>query len=372
MADLEGQMRVVVGQRPDYLTVLVGGNDLCTDTVAQMPSVTDFGTQFAAAMTTLTAGSPNTKVLVVSIPRVTQLWELFKSSISARLGVEPRQDLPVPARQPDVRRQTADVVRRAQVAQRNIDYNAKLAEICANYAQCRFDGNAVYNVVFAKADVSGDYFHPSITGQAKLSAVTWAAGYWPNGGPVTDTAPTAAFTASCTGLDCTFDASGSTDDHGIAAYGWTFGDGATGTAVTASHTFATAGTYTVTLAVTDSAGQTGTAAKAVTVTAPTGAVHLADATGTATPKKSGWTATISVSVKNGAGVVVEGATVSGTWSTGGSGTCVTSITGDCSFSANVSRKTTSVTWTVGDVAAAGYVYDASANLGSPVTITAAP
>ncbi len=140
-------------------------------------------------------------------------------------------------------------------------------------------------------------------------------------------------------LGCTFDASGSTDDHPIPAYSWTFGDGATGAGVTASHTFATAGTYTVTLAVTDTAGQTGTVAKAVTVTAPTGAVHLADATGTATPRKSGWTATISVSVEDEVGGVVGGATVSGTWATGGSGTCVTSIRGACSFSANVSRKT---------------------------------
>ena len=229
---------------------------------------------------------------MVSIPRVTQLWELFKSSFSAQAssGAPAGSASPCsPTRPP---RRPADVARRAQVAQRNIDYNAQLAEICADYAQCRFDGNAVYNVVFAKSDVSGDYFHPSIAGQAKLAAVTWAAGYWPNGGPATDAPPTAAFTASCANLGCTFDASGSTDDHGIAAYGWTFGDGATGAGVTGSHTFATAGTYTVTLVVTDTAGQTGTVAKAVTVTAPTGAVHLAIATGTATSRKSGWTATI--------------------------------------------------------------------------------
>jgi PKD repeat protein len=333
--------------------------------------VADFGAQFTAAMTTLSAGSPNTKVLVVSIPRVTQLWELFKSNLSARFIWSAGRICQSLLANP-TSTQATDVARRAQVAQRNIDYNAKLAEICAKYAQCRFDGNAVYNVVFAKADVSGDYFHPSIAGQAKLSAVTWTAGYWPNGGPVTDVPPTAAFTASCTGLVCTFDASGSTDDHDIAAYGWTFGDGATGAGVTASHTFATAGTYTVTLAVTDTAAQTGTVAKAVTVTAPTGAVHLASATGMATPRKSGWIATISVWVKDGLGGRIGGATVSGTWSTGGSGTCVTSITGDCSFSANVSRKTASVTWSVGNIAAAGYGYDPTANVGSPFTITAVP
>ena len=34
---------------------------------------------------------------------------------------------------------------------------------------------------FAVADVSPvDFFHPSLSGQAKLAAVTWAAGYWPS------------------------------------------------------------------------------------------------------------------------------------------------------------------------------------------------
>jgi PKD repeat protein len=369
VADLDGQMRVVVGQRPDYLTVLIGGNDLCTDTVAQMTSVADFRAQFTTAMTTLTAGSPTTMVYVVSIPRVYQLWELFKSSFSARfvwsLGSICQSLLANPTST-----QSADVQRRAQVAQRNLDYNTTLAQVCAQYAQCRFDGNAVYNVAFAKSDVSPDYFHPSIAGQAKLAAVSWTAGYWPNGGPAPDAPPTAAFTASCVNLVCTFNASGSTDDHGIASYGWTFGDSATGTGVLASHTFASAGTYTVALVVTDTAGQTGTVAKAVTATAPTAAVHLASATGSAAMRKSGWTATVTVSVNDGAGTMVGGATVTGAWSTGGVGTCVTDANGSCSFSANVSRKTASVTWTVSSIAAAAYAYDASKDLGSPVTIEA--
>jgi hypothetical protein len=37
----------------------------------------------------------------------------------------------------------------------------------------------VFNTAFATSDVSTrDYFHPSPTGQAKLAAVMWSAGYW--------------------------------------------------------------------------------------------------------------------------------------------------------------------------------------------------
>ena len=187
---------------------------------------------------------------------------------------------------------------------------------------------------------------------------------------MTDVTPTAAFTASCVNLGCTFDASASGDDHGITAYSWAFGDGGTGSGVSASHTFGATGAYTVTLVVTDTAGQTGSVAKPVTVTAPTAAVHLASATGSATQRKSGWTAIVTVSVMSGTGRTVAGATVAGAWSTGGTGTCVTTTAGSCAFSVNVSRKSTSVTWRVSSVGAAGYTYDASANVGSPVIIPA--
>jgi serine protease len=100
--------------------------------------------------------------------------------------------------------------------------------------------------------------------------------YVPNsGGTPVDNPPEAAFTFSCTGLTCSFDAGGSTDDRGIAAYGWAFGDATGGSGATVSHSYAAAGTYPVTLTVTDTVNQTDTATQNVTVstdgtTAPCG------------------------------------------------------------------------------------------------------
>ena len=52
-------------------------------------------------------------------------------------------------------------------------------------------------------------------------------------------APVASFTATCTGLTCSFDASASTaPGSSITSYSWTFGDGNTGTGVTATNTYA--------------------------------------------------------------------------------------------------------------------------------------
>jgi len=80
----------------------------------------------------------------------------------------------------------------------------------------------------------------------------------------TNAPPTARFTFNCTALTCSFDGSGSADPDGsIASYTWDFGDGASGNGATVSHSYGRAGSYTVTLTVTDSGGVTATDSKAV-------------------------------------------------------------------------------------------------------------
>jgi PKD repeat protein len=57
----------------------------------------------------------------------------------------------------------------------------------------------------------------------------------------------ANFTASCNGLTCSFN--GSSSGGAPSSYGWSFGDGSSGTGVNATKTYAQAGSFNVTLTV---------------------------------------------------------------------------------------------------------------------------
>lgn len=102
-------------------------------------------------------------------------------------------------------------------------------------------------------------------------------------------APVASFTATPTSgkapLTVSVDASASTDDDGtITDYAWDFGDGATDTGVTASHVFATAGSYVITLTVTDDGGAQNGTTETITVVvnqAPTAIASGSNTTGKA-------------------------------------------------------------------------------------------
>jgi aqualysin 1 len=117
-----------------------------------------------------------------------------------------------------------------------------------------------------------------------------------DGGPAANQPPVANFTFSCSGLTCSFDGRGSSDPDGsIASWAWTFGDSSTGSGSTTSRTYATAGTYSVLLTVTDNSGATGSSTQSVTVsdTPPPPPPAGFSLSGTASKEKGAWATALS-------------------------------------------------------------------------------
>lgn len=175
MSDAIDQARRAVAQNAKYVTFLMGGNDVCTSSVDTMTPVDEFRSQLRSALAELESGLPaGAHVFVASIPNVYRLWQLFHDdpvATSVWSTAHICQSMLSP--------QNTEADRQA-VLDREMAFNDVLAQECSAYADCRFDGDAVFGFDFARSDVSRlDYFHPSLSGQASLARITWAASWWP-------------------------------------------------------------------------------------------------------------------------------------------------------------------------------------------------
>lgn len=142
----------------------------------------------------------------------------------------------------------------------------------------------------------------------------------------TNTAPVAAFTATpASGMEpllVMFDASASHDSDGqivSSSYNWNFGDNTTGSGVTVGHTYTAAGSFTVTLTVTDNAGATGTTSQVISVTsnvAPVAVISVDRSTGAAP---------LVITANANASSDADGTIVSIAWAFGDGGTATGAV-----------------------------------------------
>jgi lysophospholipase L1-like esterase len=177
VSELPGQASDAVARGAGYVTILIGANDACTSTEAGMTTVEAFTADFSSAMSTLDPDGRGVNVFVTSIPDIKRLWEVGKVSGSARYAwstyniCQSMLDNPTST-------DPADVDRRNRVRQRVVDYNTAMENACAQYTNCIYDDNVVFNYDFELSHLSGwDYFHPNTTGQNILAEQTWAVGF---------------------------------------------------------------------------------------------------------------------------------------------------------------------------------------------------
>jgi lysophospholipase L1-like esterase len=208
MEHLQAQAANAVSQGADYVTIEMGGNDACKPTIAQQTPTATYRAQFQAAIDTIRTGLPKAYIFVASLPNINMLHTIFTSpapdpnaltrwsvfNVCQALLANPTSTAP------------ADVQRRADFQAQVIAYNGVLSDVCNAVSQnrCKYDGGAAYNTSFTKSDVANvtnttgvnafpfnvlpifgpgnanstaDYFHPSLTGQAKIADITWASTY---------------------------------------------------------------------------------------------------------------------------------------------------------------------------------------------------
>jgi serine protease len=198
-----------------------------------------------------------------------------------------------------------------------------------------------------------------------------------NDPPVADAGPDQT---SLVGESATFDGSGSYDiDDVIASYAWDFGDQTTASGITATHSYSTSGTYTVSLTVTDFSGDTDADTAQVTVTEQSVIViHVEsivmDLSNRTAGKNKFTKATAKVTIWDSDGNPADGATVYGSWSgaTSDNDSGVTDTNGEVMLTSDSVKnpsKGTTFTFTVDDVVKSTRTYESTNNTKTSDSIT---
>jgi lysophospholipase L1-like esterase len=174
MSDLQGQVHAAGYYKIDYVTVLMGANDLCTSSAATMTPTRTFAIQFYNALTDYFNLNPRGHVFVSSIPDIYQLWATLHTNATAAATWTLFRICPSL-----LAKANTEADRQAVVNQESADNHA-LGYVCTTYfPSCRWDNLATFSVKFPASEVSTvDYFHPNPTGQAALAATTWTSSYW--------------------------------------------------------------------------------------------------------------------------------------------------------------------------------------------------
>lgn len=172
MADAPAQAHRTVDQGAQYVTILMGANDLC-GWDGTLTSAATVRAQFTETLAILRAGLPDARVFVASIPDLHQLWSILRTNPVAQVVWQAAGICPSML---NFFNSPAD---RQAVIDRERELNRVLDEVCATWSRCRFDNYLTYNYDFTRDLVSRlDWFHPSLAGQATLAALTWRASWW--------------------------------------------------------------------------------------------------------------------------------------------------------------------------------------------------
>jgi lysophospholipase L1-like esterase len=177
--NLVSQAQTAAGQDPDLVLIEIGANDACATTPT--PTAT-FREQVREALEVLVSANKQVYIQLMSIPDINNLRTIFTEppdpnalgrwkllNVCQGLLAEPLSTAP------------ADEERREAFRAQVVAYNETLEEVCAEFKRCIWDDYAVFESGFTTADVAtvantptADYFHPAVSGQARLAEAAWS------------------------------------------------------------------------------------------------------------------------------------------------------------------------------------------------------
>jgi lysophospholipase L1-like esterase len=167
---------------PDYVTLLIGANDLCAKEVGEMVMTPDFYSHVQQAVHEIVSTSPNTKVLLSSIPNVQKLRDVAKNAkVWGALSCE---QVWKKAKLCATLTSLNDPEGRLMVANRLDEFNRALHVISEDERDVYGDrvryAKHLFEADFTAKDLAIDCFHPNKEGQAKVAERTFASSWWKN------------------------------------------------------------------------------------------------------------------------------------------------------------------------------------------------
>jgi len=209
MADFVGQAQAIVAEaeampegQAGMVTVLLGNNDVCADSLNNMTNPQLFEDQFKAGLDVLVASEATrlAQIQITSIPAIYWLWVARRNDFSCWFLVWPFGDVC----QSLLANATTDCVSSTSRNDPDNDYpnetqactdrklfhrairdnyNSRLSNVTDQYREDGLLPNAryvdIFDVQFSSSDVSdADCFHPSVEGHAKLAQEAWCRTHW--------------------------------------------------------------------------------------------------------------------------------------------------------------------------------------------------
>jgi hypothetical protein len=207
VSDLPRQATLAARQGAQLVTVEIGLNDACAplgSNGGQQTPLDVFKRDFQQALGILAAAPSHPRILLASIPDLNRTWALFKSDPNAQVRW-PFGVICPPLLSNPTSTAPADVARRAEFLARIAAYNVIEYTVCSQTSNCSSDRGALLLWQFGTQDIAtvtntggvdafpfnlpalapmgpgaipnstGDYWHPTLQGQADIAALEWQA-----------------------------------------------------------------------------------------------------------------------------------------------------------------------------------------------------